>query len=150
MLGVAEYCYCESKTQDAEKWIMLRTEGRGANVFFECVGKNATVSQAVGLTGTAGRICLVGNPYSEMLLEKDTYWKILRHQLTVTGTWNSSYTGETTDDWHYVLKMLEEKKIAPADFISHRFPMENLEQGFRIMRDKMEDYIKIMIIAITD
>ena len=37
-----------------------------------------------------------------------------------------------------------ERRIAPAELISHRFPMEALEQGFHIMRDKSEDYVKVM------
>ena len=48
------------------------------------------------------------------------------------------------DDWRYVLKKLEEKKIAPAELITHKFSLENLEQGFHIMRDKSEDYVKVM------
>ena len=92
---------------------------------------------------------LVGNPYSDMQLEKPVYWKILRHQLLVTGTWNSSFyfLGDQTtepDDWHYVLQKLEEKRIAPAEFITHKFSLDELEQGFRIMRDKAEDYVKVM------
>ncbi len=62
------------------------------------------------------------------------------------GTWNSSFTGEETDDWHYVLERLEEKKITPAQFITHRFSLEEIEQGFQIMRDKSEDYVKVMCI----
>ena len=88
----------------------------------------------------------MGNPYSDMLLDKQDYWKILRNQLTVTGTWNSSFTGEVTDDWHMVVHLLKEKKIDPAQFISHRYRLEELDRGFEIMRDKSEDYIKIMAV----
>lgn len=62
----------------------------------------------------------------------------------MTGTWNSSFTHEGEDDWHYVLERLEKGKISPKELISHRFPMENLETGLHIMRDKTQDYIKIM------
>ena len=72
--------------------------------------------------------------------------KILRNQLTVTGTWNSSFTGEVTDDWHMIVHLLKEKKIDPAQFISHRYTLEELNRGFEIMRDKSEDYIKIMAV----
>lgn len=143
-LGLSEENYCDSKTADVNKWIMEKTKGNGADVFFECVGKNETFSQAVNLTAPAGRICLVGNPYSDMELDKGTYWKILRNQLTVTGTWNSSFTHDENDDWHYVLSRLEQKRISPSQLISHRYSLEDIVQGFRIMRDKTEDYIKIM------
>ena len=65
--------------------------GAGVDIFFECVGKNETVTQAVNSTISGGKIMLVGNPHSDMNLEKAVYWKILRHQLLVTGTWNSSF-----------------------------------------------------------
>ena len=148
-MGVPEENYCDCKRVDAERWISTRTNGIGVDIFFECVGKNETVTQAVNSTAPAGKIMLVGNPYSDMNLEKGVYWKILRNQLMITGTWNSSFyfpEDEATelDDWRYVLKKLEEKKISPAEFITHRFPMEGLEQGFHIMRDKSEDYVKVM------
>ncbi len=143
-MGLSEAYYCDSRTQDVNTWVMEHTNGTGADVFFECVGKNETVIQAVNLTALAGRVCLVGNPYSDMKLEKQVYWKILRNQLIVTGTWNSSFTGKKDDDWHYVLKCLEEKRIEPSKLISHKFSLEELEKGFHIMRDKSEDYIKII------
>ena len=145
-LGVSEENYCDSKKENIEQWINNKTNGTGVDIFFECVGKNETVTQAVNSTIPGGKIMLVGNPYSDMCLEKSVYWKILRNQLTVMGTWNSSFTGEETDDWHYVLERLEENKINPAQFITHRFSLEEIEQGFHIMRDKSEDYVKVMCI----
>jgi L-iditol 2-dehydrogenase len=85
----------------------------------------------------------VGNPFSDMSLEKSVYWKILRNQLTVTGTWNSSFVHSEQDDWHYVLKRLESKKINPSRFITHKFLLKDLEKGFEIMYNKTEDYVKI-------
>ena len=35
-------------------------------------------------------------------------------------------------------------EISPSKLISHRFPLEDIEKGFHIMRDKSEDYIKAM------
>lgn len=160
-MGLQEDCYCDSSAQEAALWIMQQTDGNGADVFFECVGKNETLAQAADCTAPAGRIMLVGNPYSDMQLEKSVYWKILRNQLTIKGTWNSSFyygrgaggmyaadeAGGMQDDWHYVLKRLAEKRITPAAVISHRYGLEELEQGFRIMRDKTEDYMKIMAVV---
>ena len=142
--GVMENSFCDSRKENVREWLMERTDGGGADVFFECVGKNETVSQAIDLTGAAGSVCLVGNPYGDMVLKKGVYWKILRNQLTVTGIWNSSFTGDEGDDWNYVIKRLKEKRIDAAGLIVHRFPLEGLTEGFGIMKDKTEDYIKIM------
>ena len=143
-LGLPEDCFCDSRKKDIRKWLRERTCGHGADVFFECVGKNETVSQAVALTAFAGQVVLVGNPGSDIRLEKSVYWKILRDQLTVKGTWNSSFTQEAGDDWHYVLDRLQDRRIAPQELISHRFFLEDLKEGFLIMRDKTEEYGKIL------
>lgn len=150
-LGIPEINYCNSRTEDIESFIMHHTEGNGVNVFFECVGKNETVSQAINLTAPAGEVCMVGNPYTSMTFDKDVYWKILRNQLSIIGTWNSSYSGNKLDeceidDWRYVIEKLQKKQIEPTGLITHRFAMEDLEQGFHIMKDKSENYIKIMMV----
>lgn len=144
-LGLPEGDYCDSRRQDAVEWLMERTGGCGADLFFECVGKNETYAQAVRAAAPSGKIMLVGNPASDMALPRDVYWRILRNQLTVMGTWNSSFLHEPEDDWNYVLGRLAKKRITPADMITHRFALEGLEQGFHMMRDKTEDYVKVMV-----
>ncbi len=143
-MGIPKDCYCDSRKKEAVKWLKERTGSLGAETFFECVGKRETLVQAIESTAPGGRVCLVGNPYSDMELSRETYWKILRNQLSITGTWNSSFTGSPLDDWHYVLKRIEEKRVVPKTLISHRFCLEKLETGFHIMRDKTQDYGKIM------
>nr|MBQ8253060.1 galactitol-1-phosphate 5-dehydrogenase [Lachnospiraceae bacterium] len=143
-LGIPAECYCDIREEDVEMWIGQHTAGHGVDVFFECVGKSETFSQAIDLTAPGGSVMLVGNPHSDMMLEKTVYWKILRNQLTVKGTWNSSFTGEEDDDWHYVLEKLSQKKINPEQMITHKFALDELMRGFHIMRDKSEDYIKVM------
>ncbi len=143
-LGVKEEEYCDSKEENPYEWLMERTGGTGVDCFFECVGKNETCSLAVKCSAPAGKVTLVGNPYSDMALEKEVYWRILRNQLTLTGTWNSSFFHEPEDDWNYVLGRLGKGGIFPERLISHRFSLENLEEGLKIMRDKKEEYVKIM------
>lgn len=119
---------------------------QNTDLFFECVGKNDTIESALNLTNAAGCVVLVGNPYSDMGLDKNTYWKILRNQLTIKGVWNSRFDRTDADDWHYVLKRLKDKRINPASFITHRFPLSELDKGLYVMKNKSEDYCKVMII----
>lgn len=143
-LGIDINDYCDSRNTDTRRWVLEKTGGQGADVLFECVGRNETVTEVVNSAAPAGKIVMVGNPYSDMQLSKDIYWKILRNQITVMGTWNSSFTHSKDDDWNYVIDRLEQGSVTPEKLISHRFPLDELEKGFRIMRDKEEDYVKIM------
>ncbi len=143
-MGIAEEYYCDSRIQDVSKWIVKRTGGYGADVFFECVGKNETCVQALESTMPGGNVCLVGNPDSDIKLERQIYWKILRNQITVSGIWNASFTNSLEDDWHYVLDRVSAKQVHPMQLITHRFSMEDMGHGLHIMRDRLEDYVKVM------
>lgn len=150
-LGIAPDRYCDSKVEDTTKWIMEKTEG--VDLFFECVGRNECISLAIDCAAPGGRVVFVGNPYGDISLSRKTYWKILRNQVTILGTWNSSFWGQDaenlqntdSDDWHYVLDRLNEKRIDPKLLITHRYPLESLFDGLLVMRDKKEEYCKVMI-----
>ena len=144
-MGIPEKHYCDGNKVSVNEWLSVQTEGKGVDVFFECVGKKETICQAIENTTPGGTVQLIGNPASDIELKKDIYWKILRNQLTVKGSWNSSFLHTREDDWHYVLHRLEQKKVRPEKFITQRFSLEQLEQGLRIMRDKTEEYVKVMI-----
>ena len=156
-LGIPDGNYCDSNEEDAYDFIMKHTDGVGADVFFECVGSNEVASLAVNAAAPAGRVCFVGNPHSDMKFDKDVYWKILRNQLRITGTWNSSFlgngngngeqspvNGDEEDDWKYVIKRLAAGSISPEKLITQKYDLKDIRRGFELMRDKTEDYIKVM------
>ena len=133
-LGVTEDRYFEKWEDDID-----------VNLYFECVGKTESIIQGLELLAPEGTMITVGNPASDIAFPQKIYWKILRKQLRILGTWNSSFTGKTDDDWHYVIKRLAEGNVYPDKLITHRLKLEELEKGLEIMRDKKEDYCKIMV-----
>lgn len=153
-LGLASDNYYDASDKDMEKakqWILDKTNQLGTDYFLECVGRNETINLAIDCTAPAGSICMVGNPFSDMDLPRNTYWNILRKQLLVTGTWNSTYYGEddpeyVMDDWHYVLNCLAKGQIHPEELITHSYAIEDLKKGFQIMHEKSEEYVKIMVV----
>ena len=90
------------------------------------------MTQAVDSAAPSGRICLVGNPASDMVLGKDVYWKILRNQLTVRGTWNSSFTRHQADDWHYALELLSQERIDISRLISHSIHISKIHIAVKV------------------
>lgn len=149
-LGLSEKQFLDSRKEDV--CLAVKEGLGGADLFFECVGKNESLSYSIECTKPFSSVVLVGNPYSDMTLSRDTYWKILRNQAAVFGTWNSTFLGEDhpdalNDDWHYVMDRLADDSIHPECLITQKFPPEDLEKGFLIMRDKSEDYCKVMMVA---
>ena len=149
-LGVPAERYYDSCAGNAAELIRKDTDG-GAAAYFECVGKNECIVCGLEITSPGGQVILVGNPYSDMIISRDAYWQILRKQLTVSGIWNSSFLQEalpdgSPDDWHYVLQRLTNGEINPKTLISHRLGLEGLEQGIVMMRDRIGDYCKAMMV----
>ena len=144
-MGLKEEAFCDIRKYDAVSWIKDKTEGLGSELYFECVGTNAAICQAVECTRFSGTVRLVGNPASDINFERDTYWKILRNQLSLKGTWNSSFLHDEEDDWNYVLRKVSEGRVNPEMMITHEFSPKELNKGFEIMKNKTEPYIKIMM-----
>lgn len=156
-LGIADDRYFGSrndgktdrKTGSFSEWLLQQTDGQGVDVYFDCVGKNEVIVQGIESLAAEGKLITVGNPASDITFDKKIYWKILRRQLQLIGTWNSSFTHEETDDWHHVLGCLERGEIHPEWMITHRLQGADFLHGFEIMRDKTEDYVKIMLTGET-
>ena len=138
-LGIDSAHMCDVRAKDPSKWLVEVCGG--ADVFFECVGKEECLRTGVDSAAPGGRIVTVGNPHSDMTLPRDIYWKILRRQLTISGSWNSSFI----DDWSYAIERMRSGSFHPEELITHRLRLEELERGLLIMRDKSEEYIKVMV-----
>jgi L-iditol 2-dehydrogenase len=132
--------------QSAADWILQQTDGQGADVVIDCVGTSGSLEDALVTVGAGGQILEVGNPKGDMKLSRDVYWKLLRRQVRITGTWNSSYTQEDGDDWHTVLSCCADGRLKLRELITHRLPFDELSRGLHIMRDRTEYHNKIMII----
>lgn len=145
-LGIPEENILNSRGRDGASWLMERTDGRGVAFFFDCVGRNEVVAAGINAVAAGGFMQLVGNPASNMTLDKASYWKILRRQITLRGSWNSSYTQSEDDDWHYCLERLSEGRVCPERFITHRLDLPELGHGLQIMRDRTEAYGKVMAV----
>lgn len=144
-LNISDDYYRDFAVSDCE------SIGDKIDIYFDCVGKNETILKGIELVKPGGQIALVGNPYSDITFDKNIYWNILRHQLTLKGTWNSSFYGSTDsdaykDDWHYVLSQLSDNNLHPEILISHRYEIDDIINGFKIMKNKSEAYTKIIMV----
>ncbi len=149
-MGYDDAQFIDVRYCDPVAAIMDRTGGAGADYYLECIGRSESYEQAVKCTGPLGHIMLVGNPASDMELPREVYWKILRNQMTLQGTWNSGFP----DDWSYALERLTtwtalkaagNPAFLPSDLITHRFTLEDLPKGLDIMHRKSQDYVKVMV-----
>lgn len=134
-----------SLNEDAVKKIKEFTNGKGADVLIEGSGAAAALNQALEAAANFGKIVCMGNPIKDMVLSQKAYWQILRKQLTLKGTWNSSYS-DKDNDWAESLKMIKSGAIDLKPLISHRFALTDYKRAFDIMKEKSEFSNKVIFV----
>ena len=110
----------------------------------EAVGTSSAVETSISCCKAGGRLVLMGNPSGNIQISQNVYWKILRKQLTVMGTWNSSYDGTNESDWTDAVRALSMGKLKVNSLITHYFKQEELMNGLNLMRKHDEPYCKVM------
>lgn len=99
------------------------------DVIFEAVGSNTSISNAIDCGTNFTTIVLVGNPYEDLNMPKNIYWKILRKQMTLKGTWNSKYT-KSINDWNDAIKLMETSDFDFEKLITKTFKLSEKEEAF--------------------
>ncbi len=117
----------------------------GFDVVIEGVGSNSSIESSITLAGALGTVVLVGNPSDDLFLPKNVYWSVLRKQITIKGSWNSSYNSKV-NDWAEALDILKNSDFDFTRFVTHKFRMEEYEKAFAVFKDKNEFILKVMFI----
>lgn len=110
------------------------TNGKGMDVVFEAVGSTTSIKSSIMSVNAKGTVILVGNPHGDITLNKDVYWRILRKELKIKGTWNSNYS-KTTNDWKEVAKLMKEENINFSQLITNVYNFEDYKKAFEKVKD---------------
>ena len=133
----------ERKAAFADK-LGFETELDGKyDIVIEGSGSVSGFESAVLAAKTFGSIVLMGNPIGEMKLSQNVYWKVLREELTLKGTWNSCYS-INRNDWVTALKFID--KLDLSCLISHRYSFSRCNEAFSVIRERKEFSSKVMFI----
>lgn len=128
---------------DLQAVVAEATDGQGIDACIEGTGASAGLEACCFAARPFGTVVTLGNPQGDMTLTQDGYWKILRKELRVLGTWNSSFQA-MENDWKDALAGMQSHQIEPERVITHRFPLSQYAEAFSLMHEKKELYGKVM------
>lgn len=132
------------KTAAAERMGFFKYSGEAVGAFLEGTGASGALVACLKAARPHARGVLMGNPGGEIELSQDEYWCILRKELKLSGTWNSS-CGEKENDWRESLSAMAEGRIDVKSLITHRFPLSECNKAFSMMKNGDEFFIKVML-----
>lgn len=110
---------------DVATAVRERTGGRGADVVFELVGTQDTMTLAMGMLAKRGRLVFIG--YSE-----DTF-SVHPIQLMINEAVVTASVGNTLDELKEAIQLVEEGKV--RTFVDRTLPLEEWEEAFSQLRE---------------
>ncbi len=123
--------------EDLKARVRELTGGIGADVVIEAVGYPETLASTVGLVRRGGTILLIG--WSGNRTDAFDLTSVTLDELTVLGTLGFCW------DHKAALKLLSQGKVTVKPIISHRLPLERVEEGIRMLQSHAEGVWKIAI-----
>jgi L-iditol 2-dehydrogenase len=130
---------------DVPEQVRGRTGSQGVRLAVEAAGAPAALHQALAVCGKEGRLLWLGNPSGEVELAQKEISSLLRRELRLVGTWNSSIVGPHSD-WEVVLGMMARGELETAPLVTHRFPVSAAPEAFARMREGKEFFHKVLFV----
>ena len=130
--------------EDAVERIARETDGRGADICVEAAGTAITFEQSLRIIRKLGKVVLMGNISGDVVIPESTASAILRGQLTIYGTWNSSFTAVPKNEWQAALHFMNTGALDLKPLITHRFGLDQVNHAFDMMYKRREFFNKVM------
>ena len=132
--------------EDTVERIVEETNGRGADICVEAAGTSATLEQSLRIARKLGKVILMGNVSGDVVIPERTASAILRGQLTIYGTWNSSFTAVPKNEWITALQFMSLQRLDLKPLITHRFRLDQVNDAFDMMYNRREFFNKVMFV----
>lgn len=120
----------------------------GADLTYELSGNPAALDQAIGLTGFNGRV-VVGSWYGQKPASLNLGGRFHRSRIRLVSSQVSSIAPEWTGRWtksrrfQVAWQMVE--RVRPAQFITHRFPVEQAALAYTLLDNHPELAIQVLL-----
>ncbi len=132
----ADYVYLADR-QDVNSEIFEITNGRGVDIAYECAGKQETINQMISISSIGGKSVIFGIP-EEGLIFFDPH-TVRRKQLPIITVRRSAFTTSVA------LEQMCKSPIKFSSIITHRFPLEKIQEALEIVSTRSNGVIKAII-----
>ena len=126
----ADICI-DANVENAAKPVLAATGGRGVDLAIECAGNNSGRELCLDAVRKQGTVLIYGSAHSDVAYKGHTFEKILRHEITVVGSWNFYSIPFPGREWFEIVELLKSGKLIVEPFISHSFGLDAAPDVFR-------------------
>lgn len=127
-----------TKRDDWQQAVLDWTDGRGADIVFECAGGEAmpiTLPQATKMVRRGGKVVLIGG-FDEGETSIPLEWqRIQMSEIQLMPSASFAYH-QIYPEQGQVVELIANGKLPVAKLITHRFPLDRINEAFEVARDK--------------
>lgn len=106
------------------------TDGEGLDIVFETSGSPKALKQAFEMIGIHGKVIIVGVQPEPVAI--DYYKHVIGKEAIIVG----SYGRLMWDTWRRVSRLVAKRKIDVNSVITHKFPLDEMEEAFDLAKKK--------------
>lgn len=125
------------ETTDIINEIKKLTDGEGVDIAYEAAGEPETIRQTADIVKIGGKIVIYGIPSNDKI--EFTAHILRRKEITVINVRRSCHTT-------FLALQLLQKSILPfREMITHRFPLEKVNEALKLVSEYKDGVIKALI-----
>ena len=134
-----------ANVEDVHKKIYEMTNNKGVDVAVEAAGTAETSEQVLALPGKGGKVIYMGIPYSDVMIRRFYFEKIVRNELSIVGTWNAISAPFPGKEWSTCVYFLEKQKLKTEILITHKLPLSKGAEAFEMLVDNKMHHGKVIL-----
>ena len=141
-----------TRKDDGYRRVMEFTDGRGVDVCFECAGGQSmpvTLPEATRYTRIGGKVCLVGGFGPDTPPIKLDWERIQKAEIQLIPSASYAFWG-VYSEMAMCIDLMAAKKLDVKRMITHRFPLEKINEAFEVTSDKENNNTVFTVIQIGD
>ena len=124
---------------------LIEYNNQSIDCIIDFVSRTESINFIIDHIKSHGTIIAVGNPTSDISIEKANYSKILRKELIIKGIWNSR-----REDWYDIMKLIENKNVSIKKLITHRYEYTDFKTAFEKIKNNQINFNELIIKSIIE
>jgi threonine dehydrogenase-like Zn-dependent dehydrogenase len=117
----------------------------GFDLIYDCVGYSKTIHDSLRWLRAGGDYVMVGNQLAPVTFDQTPIWHQELRIIGVNAHGTETYDGKRISSFDLAMRMIREGRVNLDGLITHRFPLSEYKQAFRVFRQKTEPVIKVVL-----
>lgn len=126
---------------DVSEYVKDITSGIGFDAVIETVGGSENFNTATTIVRKQGTVVLVAGYYKPLEVNLSS---IVWSEASITGSNCYGYSGMETD-FEAAIELINTGKVDATKLVTHNYPLEEIQEAFRISADKSSGAIKVHV-----